>query len=66
MNKEVGSVICRGSKATGVVHSHPSGSIKLSSQDKKTAREKNLTHVCVTTQRDGKQRTKCYRFGKRQ
>jgi len=62
MNKEVGSSICRGGKVVGVVHSHPSGSIKLSSQDKKTAREKGLTHVCVVA----RGQTKCYRFKKGQ
>ena len=59
-NAEEGSVICRGGKVVGVVHTHPGGNIDLSEQDKKTAREKNLTHVCVTT----KERTKCYRFPK--
>ena len=58
MNKEVGSAICHGGKVVGVIHSHPSGSIKLSSQDIKTAREKNLSHVCVVARGE----TKCYRF----
>lgn len=58
MNREVGSIICRGNKRIGVVHSHPMGSLKLSPQDKITAHEKGLTHVCVTA--GGK--TKCYRF----
>jgi len=58
MSKEVGSAICHGGKIVGVVHTHPSGSIKLSSQDIKTAREKSLTHVCVTA----RGHTKCYRF----
>ncbi len=58
MNKEVGSTICRGGRVVGVNHTHPAGSIKLSSQDKKTARDKNLSVVCVTTNRG----TKCYRF----
>lgn len=58
MNREVGSVICRGNKPVAVNHTHPSGSIKLSSQDRKTAREKGLAHVCVTV----KGKTKCYRF----
>jgi len=58
MNKEVGSVICRGNKVIGVSHTHPSGSVKLSSQDRKTAQQKGLKHVCVTTKRE----TRCYRF----
>jgi len=62
MNKEVGSVICRGSKAIGVSHSHPLGSIKLSSQDRKTAHSKGLRYVCIAT----RGHTKCYRFHPKQ
>lgn len=65
MNKEVGSAICRGGKVIGVVHTHPSGSPKLSPRDIQTAREKGLSHVCVIVNRSGKQEAKCYKFPKR-
>ncbi len=39
-----------------LVHTHPSGNITLSSQDKRAARQHNIPHICVRTTR-----VKCYR-----
>ena len=62
MVKEVGSAICKGNKAIGISHLHPSGSIRLSSGDIKTAKVKSLRFVCVETPRGER---KCYRFNHR-
>ena len=51
----------KGSRVIGVSHHHPGGSIRLSSQDKHTAREKGLEFVCITTKGN---KPKCYRFPK--
>ena len=47
-----------GSKVVGVHHHHPGGSLKLSEQDKKTARQKGLKFVCINS----RAKRKCYRF----
>ena len=48
----------KGSKVVGVSHTHPSGDLHLSEQDKKTARTKKLKVVCVKA----RERVRCYRF----
>jgi len=47
-----------GSRRIGVSHTHPSGGIRLSDQDKAAARKHGMSVVCVET----KERTKCYRL----
>lgn len=49
-----------GTKLVGVNHSHPGGSLRLSDQDIRTARDKGLKLVCVKA----KSKSKCYRFGR--
>ena len=48
----------KGSKVVGVHHYHPGGSLQLSQQDRQTARDKGLEHVCIK----GGNKVKCYRF----
>jgi len=48
----------KGTKVIGVHHNHPGGSLHLSEQDKRTAKEKKLRVVCVKA----KDKTKCWRF----
>lgn len=43
----------------GVHHSHPGGSLQLSRQDIRTAKDKNLSFVCVKA----KGKVRCYKFG---
>jgi proteasome lid subunit RPN8/RPN11 len=60
MPKEYGHTVCQGGKVVALVHSHPSGSLTLSTQDIQTA----STHkVVVCIQAWG--RTKCFKFKKR-
>lgn len=49
---------CPAGRVIGVHHKHPGGSLELSEQDKRTARQKRLEYVCIK----GKGRVKCYRF----
>ena len=50
----------KGSSLVGVSHHHPSGSLHLSEQDKRTAKEKGLSIICVTA----RNKARCYRFRK--
>ena len=60
MEHEKGYSVCQNGKVTALVHNHPSGNISPSKKDVETAKQHNVK-ICVSVNRNGQTKTKCYK-----